>query len=160
MNRASAFIAIAVIMISSAVLFGASRRAKSSSSKFVSQSDDQSMEREVVSKEREGLEALKASAPQRLADLTADDAIFVDAHGPASKAQVAENVIGFTLTEYTMDDVHFVRISPDTGLITYKLSEKGNSHGREFTAQAYVSSVWTHRDGKRVCLFSQETAAR
>ncbi|MGA2096145.1 MAG: hypothetical protein ABSH39_07595 [Candidatus Acidiferrum sp.] len=54
----------------------------------------------------------------------------------------------------------FVPISKDTGLVSYKTTEKGNSHGHEFTSLVYVSSVWTHRGDKWLCLFSQETAAR
>jgi hypothetical protein len=59
-----------------------------------------------------------------------------------------------------MEDVKFVPISANTGLISYKIVEKGVSHGREFAAQAYVSSIWTKRGNKWVCLFSQETSAR
>jgi hypothetical protein len=40
------------------------------------------------------------------------------------------------------------------------ISEKGVSHGKEFTAQAYVSSIWMEGGGKWLCLFSQETGAR
>jgi hypothetical protein len=85
---------------------------------------------------------------------------LVDAQGPASKAEVLKNVAGFTLTDYSMLDVKFVPVSPTSGLISYKILEKGSSHGREFTAQAYVSSIWTQRGNNWVCLFSQETAAR
>jgi hypothetical protein len=58
-----------------------------------------------------------------------------------------------------MEDMRFLPIDAYTGLISYKISEKGNSHGKEFTAQAYVSSVWTERGKQWLCLFSQETAA-
>jgi hypothetical protein len=56
--------------------------------------------------------------------------------------------------------VRFVPLSPESGLIAYKIHEKGVSHGHEFAAQAYISSIWAERAGKWVCLFSQETAAR
>jgi uncharacterized protein (TIGR02246 family) len=122
--------------------------------------DDSEMQRQIVAKEREGLEALKNGDSQRFADLTADDAVFVDGAGIASKPQVAQNVIGFTLTDYSMENVQFVRVSPDSGLIAYKISEKGMSHGKEFSANVYVSSLWAEREGKWLCLFSQETSAR
>ena len=118
-----------------------------------------SLEQQIVAKEREGLDALKAGNLEQFANLTADDAILVDAHGSASKAQVMKYVAGFTLTGYSMKDVHFLPISTHTGLISYTISETGSSHGREFTAQAYVSSVWTQRGSQWVCLFSQETAS-
>ena len=121
---------------------------------------DASLQEQVVAAERAGLDALKKGDVARFGDLTADEAVFVDDHGPATKAQVLQNVVGFTISDYSMDDVHFVRIAPDTGLISYKLTEKGNSHGRDFTAQVYISSVWTHRAANWLCLFSQETATR
>jgi ketosteroid isomerase-like protein len=121
---------------------------------------DASLQEQVVAAERAGLDALKKGDVARFGDLTADEAVFVDDHGPATKAQVLQNVVGFTISDYSMDDVHFVRIAPDTGLISYKLTEKGNSHGHEFTAQVYISSVWTHRAANWLCLFSQETAVR
>ena len=118
------------------------------------------MEHQIVAKEREGLEALKTGNLDQFGNLTADDAVFVDAMGPASKAQVLKNVAGFTLTDYSMEDMRFVAVSSKAGLISYKIHEKGVSHGKDFTAQTYVSSLWEKRGGKWVCLFSQETGVR
>jgi hypothetical protein len=118
-----------------------------------------SIEPQVIAKEREGLEALKAGNLDLFANLTAEDAVFVDSQGPATKAQVMKNVQNFRLADYTMQDVKFVSISPTSGLISYKATEKGTSHGREFTAVVYVSSVWSLREGKWLCQFSQETPA-
>jgi len=73
---------------------------------------------------------------------------------------VLKNVAGFRLVDYSMDNVQFPPLSSKSGLITHKISEKGTSHGKEFTAQAYVSSIWAKRKGKWVCVFSQETGAR
>jgi ketosteroid isomerase-like protein len=115
---------------------------------------------QIVAQERVGLDALKTGDLTAFANSTADDAIFVDAHGPAGKAQVMKNTAEFRLHDYTISDLRFVPLSADSGLIVYKIAESGASHGREFTAQVYVSSIWTKRDGKWVCLFSQETAAR
>jgi hypothetical protein len=119
-----------------------------------------SIQQQVVAKEREGLDALKSGNLEIFGNLTADDAVLIDAHGPAGKAQVMKNVAGFKLTDYSMDDVKFVLLSPKSGLITYKIGEKGVSHGKEFTAQAYVSSIWTKRGRNWVCVFSQETGAK
>ena len=119
-----------------------------------------SLQEQIVAAEREGLDALKAGDVDHFGALTADEAVLVDARGPATKAQVLKNVAGFTLTDYTIENVNFVPISKDTGLISYKITEKGNSHGHEFAATVYVSSVWTHRGDKWLCLFSQETPAK
>ena len=121
---------------------------------------DAAMQEQIVAKEREGLDALKAGNVAHFGELTADEAIFVDARGPAGKAEVMKNVVGFTLVDYSITDVRFVRLSATSGLIAYKIEEKGNSHGHEFTARVYVSSVWAQQGGKWLCLFSQETGAR
>jgi hypothetical protein len=118
---------------------------------------DGSFEQQAISAERQGLEALKAGDREQFGKLTADEAILVDSHGPVNKAQLMKNIAGFTLTDYSMEDVKFMAMSADTGLISYKLTEKGAFNGREFSAQAYVSSVWRTRGGKWECLFSQET---
>jgi uncharacterized protein (TIGR02246 family) len=118
----------------------------------------ETLKQQVLAAERQGLDALKAGDLDRFANLTADDAVFVDAQGSASKEQVMKNVTSFKLTDYSIDNVKFVAVSNDAGLISYKISEQGSSHGRDFNAQAYVSSLWTRRDGKWLCRFTQETA--
>jgi Domain of unknown function (DUF4440) len=160
MKRASTLIVVAVIVFSIFFLLAPHGISVAQSQPLYlpdPKTDENVMERQIIAKEREGLEALKTGDLERFGNLTADEAVLVDAHGPASKAQVLKNVAGFTLTEYSMEDIRFVPISPETGLISYKITEKGVSHGREFTAQAYVSSVWTERGNKWLCLFSQET---
>jgi hypothetical protein len=119
-----------------------------------------SIQEQIVSKEREELDSLKAGNLELFGSLLADNTVFVDAQGPASKAQVVKNVAEFRLLEYSMEDVRFVPVSAASGLITYKVTEKGVSHGREFMAQVYISAVWTKHGGKWICLFSQETAAK
>ncbi|MGA2038887.1 MAG: nuclear transport factor 2 family protein [Bryobacteraceae bacterium] len=115
---------------------------------------------QIVAQERAGLDALKTGDLAAFAASTADEAVFVDAHGPATKAEVIEHTAEFRLHEYTMADVRFVPLSADSGLIVYTLTESGTSHGKEFAARVHVSSVWLKRGGKWQCVFSQETAAR
>jgi len=123
-------------------------------------SSGSSLEQQIVAKEKEGLDALKSGHLELFGNLTAEDAVFVDAAGPADKALVMSHVGGFRLTEYAMEDVRFVPVSATAGLISYKITEKGVSHGHEFSAQVYVSSLWAEREHQWVCLFSQETAAK
>jgi len=118
------------------------------------------LQEQIVAHERAGLDALKTGDVAIFGASTADDAIFVDAHGPATKAEVMEHTAEFRLHDYTMADVRFVKLSPDSGLIVYMLIESGSSHGKDFTARDHVSSLWLKRDGKWLCEFSQETGAR
>jgi hypothetical protein len=114
----------------------------------------------ILAQERQGLDYLKTGNLAEFAASTADEAVFVDAHGPADKAQVLKNTAEFRLDDYTIEDVHFVPLSSDSGLIEYTITESGASHGKQFKAKVYVSSIWAERKGKWVCLFSQETAAK
>jgi hypothetical protein len=162
MKTVSTLIIVATIIISSLLLEAPaiSAAAAQSPDSHGAQAQPSQLEQQIISKEREGLDALKAGNLEQFANLTADDAVLVDAQGPATKAQVMKNVAGFNLTDYSMEDFRFVPLSPASGLIVYKITEKGVSHGKEFSAQAYISSVWAQREGKWVCLFSQETVAR
>jgi uncharacterized protein (TIGR02246 family) len=115
---------------------------------------------QIVAKEREELEAVKRGDSVAFADLIADDAVFVDPRGSAGKEEVVKNTAEFKLLEYSIEDIKFVAVSPTSGVIAYKLTEKGVAHGHEFSGQVNASAVWVQRDGKWVCVFSQETPAR
>jgi ketosteroid isomerase-like protein len=118
------------------------------------------LQNQIVAKEREELEALKAADYQKFADLIADDAVFVAPQGMAAKSEVVENVRDFKLLDFTMSDVRFVPLSASSGAVAYKLTETASSHGQEFTTEVYASAVWIRRDGQWVSIFSQETPAR
>ncbi len=163
MKSASALILVVAITFPSTFLLGRPKISDAANPALKSLDADTSkgsMEQQIVSKEREELDALKAGDLELFGKLTADDAVFVDTQGPASKAQVLKNVARFRITEYSIEDVRFVSISKASGLISYKITEKGVSHGKEFAAQVYVSSVWAKRGSQWVCLFSQETGAK
>jgi hypothetical protein len=164
MEKSSVLQAVAVITIFGSVLAGQFKSLAFTTRAFEARGNSQatasSLQQQIVAKEREGLDSLKSGNVEIFANLTAEEAVFVDAAGLATKADVMKNVAGFTLTDYSMEDVRFVPLSAESGLISYKIHEKGVSHGHEFAAQAYVSSIWAQRAGKWMCLFSQETAAR
>jgi ketosteroid isomerase-like protein len=120
----------------------------------------ESMEDQIVAKEREELDAMKAGNIAAFANLLADDAVFLNSHGPSPKAEVVKHIADFKLLDYAIDDVHYVSVGPKTGLIVYKLTQKAAAGGQEFTSRAHISALWTERDGKWVCLFSQESAAK
>src|SRR5208283_1499806 len=138
MKSALPLILVAATVISAAVCLARpnfSDPAAPSLQSSVVKTSEASLQQQIVAKERQGLDALNAGNVDLFGDLTAEDAVFVDSQGPASKAQVLKNVAGFRLTEYSMEDVRFVPISPNSGLISYKITEKGISHGKEFAAQ-------------------------
>src|SRR5580704_14786781 len=86
------------------------------------------LQEQIVSKEREGLDALKIGDLALFGSLTADDAVFVDSHGAAGKTEVMQNTAQVRLSAYTMENVKFAAISGNSGLISYETTEKGVSH--------------------------------
>ncbi|HXO87209.1 MAG TPA: nuclear transport factor 2 family protein [Candidatus Acidoferrales bacterium] len=127
---------------------------------FARSAQNDALQKQIAERESQGLDDLKSGNYDDFASLTADDAIFMDSHGSAMKAQVMENTTNFRLSSYTMTDVKLVRVSDSSGVLLYQLNEAGTSHGKDFTAKVNVSSLWAKRGGKWFCLFSQETAAR
>ncbi len=119
-----------------------------------------SLQEQIVAQERKELDAIKSGDMTTFATLIAEEAVFVEAHGTAGKAEIVKNTANFKLLEYTMEDVKFVPVSAKSGVVAYKLVQKVSSHGQEFTSQAYASALWVERGGKWVCLFSQESAAK
>jgi len=124
------------------------------------QQPTKALQDEIVAQERAELEALKTGDMAAFAGFLADDAVFVDASGSAGKDDIVKHTQGFRLHDYTMTDVRFVALSRDSGLIVYQIAESGVSRGKEFSAKVNVSALWVKRNGRWVCVFSQETAAK
>jgi hypothetical protein len=114
----------------------------------------------IVAQERAELQALKSADYKKFADLIADDAVFVAPQGPATKQEVVQHVADFKLLDFTMDDIRFVQLSPNSGVVAYKLTQKGSAGGHEFTTTVYASATWVRQNGNWVSVFSQETPAR
>ena len=151
--------AVAGVLLSGALLavFGSEiARPRNSAT----QTTEGSVQEQIVAKERQELDALKTGDKPTFADLIADDALFLDPRGTGTKAEVVSHVSDFRLLDYSIDDIKFVPLAGYSALIAYKLTEKGNAHGKEFSAKVYASAIWTKRGEKWVCIFSQETPAR
>jgi hypothetical protein len=107
-----------------------------------------SLQEQIVAKEREGLDALKTGNLDIFGKLTADEAVMVDAQGPATKTQVLLNVGEFKLTDYSIEDLKFLTVSATTGLISYKITEKKRRFPRP---RVY---------GQSLCVFSLDKESR
>jgi|SRR5208282_462253 ketosteroid isomerase-like protein len=151
---------LTLILVLLMMALGYAQPQKAGESAPASGSRTDALREQIVAQERAGLDALKTGDLTAFGASTADDAIFVDEHGPATKAEVMEHTAEFRLHDYTMADVRFIPLSADSGLIIYTSTESGTSHGKDFTARVHVSSLWLKRDGKWLCEFSQETGAR
>ena len=115
------------------------------------------LEKQVIAKEREGLDCLKIGDLKRLADLLADDVIVVEPDGRANKAEVMKGAANLKITSYTIEDTKFTLLSETSALLVYTLEESGSYSGTDFTKRAYASVIWAKRGDHWQCLFSQET---
>lgn len=118
------------------------------------------LQQQIVAKEREELDSLKGGNLEAFGNLFADDAVFIDPHGFAGKAEVLKHTAAFRIVDYSMDDVKVISLGPKSGLIAYQLNEKATSHGKEFSTRAYASAIWTEHGGRWICTFTQETPAK
>lgn len=148
--RFSIVASLAVATVAGVLLLAPGTKADSSTS----------LQQKIIAKEHEEFEALKAGNFAAFGDLFAEDAVFLDPHGFADKAEVLQHTADFKVIDYAMDDVKVIPLSQDSGLIAYKLTQKISSHGKEFSTQAFASAVWSERNGKWVCVFTQETPAK
>jgi Domain of unknown function (DUF4440) len=162
MKKISNLILIAAIGVGSVLVFGGTKTAAADATPAspTPTVGDNSLGQQILAKEREELDALKAGDFTAFGNLIADEAIFVDELGPVSKAEVLKHTEGFKLTDYKIEDEKFLPISEDAGLISYYITEKGVSQGKAFNAHVYVSALWTKRANDWVCLFSQETETK
>jgi Domain of unknown function (DUF4440) len=86
--------------------------------------EEKSLGQQILAEERTGLDALNAGDFTTFGNLIADEGVFVDAQGPASKADVLKHTEGFKLTDYKIEDEKFVPVSADAGMISYYITEK------------------------------------
>jgi hypothetical protein len=84
--RTTSFFAMVIALAVSAVLLVAWPRHSGAAGEV------DSIQQQILAKEREELDCLRTGNMEVFANLLADGAVFVDAQGPASKAEVAKNV--------------------------------------------------------------------
>jgi uncharacterized protein YndB with AHSA1/START domain/ketosteroid isomerase-like protein len=113
---------------------------------------------QITAQERKRLDARKAGSTAAFADMIAEDAVFVDSRGPEDKAAVVEHASDSKLKDYFMDTVKLVYNTATSGLITYKRTEKTIAgKNKEVASDFFVSVFWVQRDGKWLCVFSNES---
>lgn len=112
---------------------------------------------QITAQERKRWDARKAGSTAAFADLIAEDAVFVDSRGPEGKAAVVQHASDTKVKDYFMDNVKLVTYTATSGLITYKMTEKTiAAKNKEVSSDFLVSVFWVQRDGKWLCVFSQE----
>jgi hypothetical protein len=111
--------------------------------------------------EKQIWESWKTQNLGTLQSLLRDDYVQISGPGPErmTKAAVLKALPQARIRDYTVEDVHLVRLNPDAAILTYKLTLKGLPEDKGLLANpAAVSSVWVRRDMAWLSVFRQWTA--
>jgi hypothetical protein len=93
--------------------------------------------------------------------LIADDAIYIDESGMATKTELLGMLPGVTLHDFRLTDVRVTTVNETSALVVYRCSERVEA-GQGGTAMVtkLASSLWQWRPAHPVVTFHQETLCR
>jgi hypothetical protein len=121
------------------------------------------LEQQLLDREKRYWDAIKdknGSAAKRLSD---ESCLVVGAQGVR---EVSRNALAkmldaapYDLDDFSLDDVHFRRLSDDVVAMAYKVNEDLTVDGKKVELEAYDTSVWVRRDGEWLCVVHTETLA-
>jgi ketosteroid isomerase-like protein len=126
----------------------------------LSEEEADSLASTIEAKEREAWDNAVEKDTEAYGDLMADDLVTVDSTGVGTKRQLLDALGSSVVTGYAMEDPRVLPISPNAGLIVYRITITGSDHGKKYTTSAYISALWVKRDERWVTEFFQETEAR
>jgi hypothetical protein len=114
-------------------------------------------EADAIAKEKAIWDAIKNKDYEAYANTLADDQIEVAADGTYDKAASIAAVKQFEPAEISFADWKLLPIDQDAVVLTYTVTVKGKSKGKEFSLEsARASSAWVHRAGKWLAMYHQE----
>jgi hypothetical protein len=125
-------------------------------------SGEKADEEKLMALEKQDWELIKKKDWKPFDTLLSRDFVWVDESGViAGRDEFLKTFSDIDLTDYAMGDVKVTFFSPDMGLVTYKVTEKGSFKGEQLPSKPYyVSSGYVRRDGQWVNVFTQTTLSR
>ena len=118
---------------------------------------------ELLALEKQYWNAIKDKDPATATSLSDDPCVVVGAQGVGEldRSMLAKMMqeATYELEAYSLQDVHMRQISDDVVAIAYKVNEDLVVDGQKIKLQAFDSSVWARRGGKRVCVVHTESLA-
>lgn len=121
------------------------------------------LKQELLAREKSYWTAIKEKDSRVAAHLSDDPCIVVGAQGVSevSRSVLSKMLEGATyeLRGFSLEDVHFRRLSDDIAALAYKVSEELVVDGEKVKLDAFDSSVWMRRDGEWVCVVHTESPA-
>ena len=89
--------------------------------------------------------------------LIAPGAWSVDETGVMNMDEFKKNWAQVKVESFTPSDMKVVPVDATSGIVTYKLDQKGSFNGEPFQPTVYASTTWVNRSGKWVAVFHQES---
>jgi ketosteroid isomerase-like protein len=121
------------------------------------------LKEELLTREKQYWSAIRERDARVAARLSDDPCIVVGAQGVGELSRAAlSKMMGeatYELREFSLEDVHFRRLSSDVAALAYKVRENLTVDGEKIELEAYDSSVWMKRDGEWVCVVHTESPA-
>lgn len=126
---------------------------------FVMTAYGDSLEEELLSREREFITAIKQEDQAKMRGMLSDAACsVVPGRGRQTKEQILKRLADTGLESYKIDDVKAIQAGDDVGILSYKYSWTGSSgkEGEQIGA-FYSTSTWIRSEGKWKVIFFQQT---
>jgi len=115
---------------------------------IVAQTQPQSAEQELIRLENESNDAWVKHDAEAYSRLLADEYLCTGPDGDMStKAQDLAELMESTTTSAIADDFR-VRVYGDAAVVTFRLTYKNQSKGKESTGQERFTDTWVKRDGR------------
>ena len=114
---------------------------------------------DIIAREKEAWETIKAKNPDGFAAMLADDFVYVSEDGVHDKAGTVDGIKQFAPTDLSFADWKVVMLDKDAAVVTYTINTKGTSGGKPIPETPMrAGSLWANRGGKWVGVFHQDTA--
>ena len=117
-------------------------------------------ETNVIARERQTWEAIKAKSSKGLGSLMTDDYLYVSDDGIFDKQTTTKGVSQNNMKEATLSDFKMVIINEDAAVVTYLVLWQGTRDGKPLVTKVRASSALVKRGGRLLTAYHQDTAAR
>jgi hypothetical protein len=154
--------AVAMMSMSAPASAQTPKQPDTSQSRGGTPSGEKADEEKLMALEKQDWELIKKKDWKPFDTLLSRDFVWVDESGViAGRDGFLKTFSNIDLTDYAMGDVKVTFFSPDMGLVTYKVTEKGSFKGEQLPSKPYyVGSGYVRRDGQWVNVFTQTTLSR
>jgi hypothetical protein len=114
-----------------------------------------------IAREKQIWDMIKKKDFDGFGNMLADDALEVASDALYDKAAIIKSVKDLELTDLSLSDWKAVTLDKDAAVVTYTVSVKGTSGGKQIPPNnVRASTAWVNRNGKWLAVYHQGTEAR